>query len=178
MPGQLAHIPSGFVSWYPFILLTKSRQLHPLPKTPTAMNRASRLREAQRIGPGPDPVRQAAMQVPFLDDTRMSGPPFCTAENFALPRLRQCTFDPSTIVWEDKLGGGLDGYVWKVCFGEIGPFVLKVVSAVYNPTQRAELYFLRPTSLFFIISSGTPIRPTSITTMPPSGNARTLPSCR
>ena len=68
------------------------------------------------------------MQVPFLDDKPMSGPPPCTAQNFKLPRLRHCIFDLSTITWEDRLGGGLDGYVWKVWFGETGPFALKVVS--------------------------------------------------
>ncbi|KAI8715365.1 hypothetical protein NCS52_01043900 [Fusarium sp. LHS14.1] len=66
------------------------------------------------------------MQVPFLDDKPMNGPPSCTEQNFKLPRLRQCTFNFDTIVWEHKLGGGLDGYVWKVWFGEIGPFALKV----------------------------------------------------
>ncbi|KAM4057190.1 hypothetical protein HRG_004030 [Hirsutella rhossiliensis] len=66
------------------------------------------------------------MQVPFLDDSLMGGPLYCTLKDFELPCLRQCAFEPSTIAWEDKLGGGLDGYVWKVRFGEMGPFALKV----------------------------------------------------
>ncbi|KND88040.1 hypothetical protein TOPH_07334 [Tolypocladium ophioglossoides CBS 100239] len=90
------------------------------------MNRASRLREAQRMGPRPDPAWQAAMKVPFLDDSPMSGPPLCTAQNFKLPRLRQCAFEPGSIAWKKMLGGGLDGHTWKVWFGEMGPFVLKI----------------------------------------------------
>ncbi|KAH7113097.1 hypothetical protein EDB81DRAFT_862637 [Dactylonectria macrodidyma] len=91
------------------------------------MSSALRLRqEAQRMGPKADPVWQKAMQVPFLDEKPMSGPPRCTAQDFDLPHLRRCIFDPNTMTWEDKLGGGLDGYVWKVWFGERGPFALKV----------------------------------------------------
>ncbi|KAL2680993.1 hypothetical protein Neosp_008596 [[Neocosmospora] mangrovei] len=82
--------------------------------------------EMQRIAPRPSPIWQRAMQVPFLDDKPMNGPPSCTEQDFKLPHLRRCTFDFKTIVWERKLGGGLDGYVWKVWFGEMGPFALKV----------------------------------------------------
>jgi hypothetical protein len=31
------------------------------------------------------------------------------------------------ITWIARLGGGLDGFAWKVAFGNQGPFVLKVV---------------------------------------------------
>lgn len=85
--------------------------------------------EAQRRVPRPDPIWQRAMQVPFLDDKPMSGPPSCTVEDLKRPHLRRCTFDFDTIIWGRRLGGGLDGHVWKVWFGEEGPFALKVVSA-------------------------------------------------
>ncbi|RSM19764.1 hypothetical protein CDV31_001395 [Fusarium ambrosium] len=100
------------------------------------MDRASRLRQAQRLGPMPDLVWERAMQVPFLDDKPMNGPPSCTEQDFKQPHLRRCTFDFSTIVWERKLGGGLDGYVWKVWFGETGPFALKVFWDTEPPDFR------------------------------------------
>ncbi|KAJ4162719.1 hypothetical protein NW754_014137 [Fusarium falciforme] len=91
------------------------------------MNPALELRlEAQLRATRPSPIWQRAMQVPFLDDKPMNGPPSCTEQDLKLPHLRQCTFDFNTIAWERKLGGGLDGYVWKVWFGEKGPFALKV----------------------------------------------------
>ncbi|OIW29682.1 hypothetical protein CONLIGDRAFT_654182 [Coniochaeta ligniaria NRRL 30616] len=62
----------------------------------------------------------------FQDDTVLLGPPSLTAEDFKTPRLRRCKFDLATISWEARLGGGLDGYVWKVKFGEEGPFTLKL----------------------------------------------------
>lgn len=43
-------------------------------------------------------------------------------------RLRHCSFDLDTMTFEARLGGGLDGCVWKVRFGDQGPFALKVVS--------------------------------------------------
>lgn len=72
--------------------------------------------------------QQRAFEVPFLNNELMVGPPGCCAKDFALPRLRQCPFALSSLSWEAQLGGGLDGYVWKVRFGNQGPFALKVVS--------------------------------------------------
>lgn len=103
--------------------------------------------------------------MPFLDDKPMNGPPSCTEQDFREPHLRQCTFDFNTIRWERKLGGGLDGYVWKVWFGEKGPFALKVVSA---PNVHC-----RQVVLTRSLSSGTRSPQISTTTTPPSGNART-----
>lgn len=68
------------------------------------------------------------MKVPFLDVSPMIGPPSCTEQAFEESLLRHCVLDPSTLVWEKRLGGGLDGYVWKVRFGNKGPFALKLVS--------------------------------------------------
>jgi hypothetical protein len=68
------------------------------------------------------------MSRPFLDDEYMKGPPRFRGRDFNHPRLRRCSFDPKTLVFESRLGGGADGYVWKVKFGEEGPFALKVVS--------------------------------------------------
>ncbi|SPO02451.1 uncharacterized protein DNG_05124 [Cephalotrichum gorgonifer] len=52
----------------------------------------------------------------------------CTAADFRLPRLRRSRFDAADINWERSslVGGGRDGYVWKVWFGEDGPYALKV----------------------------------------------------
>lgn len=74
------------------------------------------------------PKWAAAMAVPFLDESPMIGPAPWSAKHFQEPRLRRCTMDPSTLSWEAKLDGGLDGYVWKVWFGDAGPFALKLVS--------------------------------------------------
>jgi len=73
--------------------------------------------------------RLRALAVPFMSEQPMVGPPNCTAKDLQTPQLRQCTFDLDTIVFEDRLGGGLDGYVWKVKFGDKGPYALKVVSS-------------------------------------------------
>lgn len=89
----------------------------------------------QNVARKPHAFRERAMQVPFLDDNPMSGPPPCTSQDFELPRLRKCTFDPSTIQFQKKLGGGLDGYVWKVWFGDVGPFALKIVSAASKQSR-------------------------------------------
>ncbi|KAL2170666.1 hypothetical protein VTG60DRAFT_4508 [Thermothelomyces hinnuleus] len=67
-----------------------------------------------------------AAQTPFRDDAPMVGPPKTTAADFEMARLRRCPFDLDSMVWEARMGGGLDGYVWKVRFGNQGPFVLKV----------------------------------------------------
>ncbi|KAK3935042.1 hypothetical protein QBC46DRAFT_462308 [Diplogelasinospora grovesii] len=67
-----------------------------------------------------------AAKVPFRDDSLMLGPPSLTAADFKTPRLRRCRFDLATVSWEARIDGGLDGYVWKVKFGDEGPFVLKV----------------------------------------------------
>ncbi|SPQ26260.1 bce21ee6-5e8b-4ec3-aefc-9edd551823b1 [Thermothielavioides terrestris] len=71
-----------------------------------------------------------AARIPFRDDAPMVGPPKTTAADFEMPRLRRCPFDQDSMVFEARLGGGLDGYVWKVRFGaqepHQGPFALKV----------------------------------------------------
>ncbi|KAJ3461568.1 hypothetical protein MRS44_010121 [Fusarium solani] len=67
----------------------------------------------------------------------MTSPPSCTEQDFKLPHLRRCTFDFSTIVWELKLGGGLDGYVWKVWLGETGPFALNVNASIFQMIETA-----------------------------------------
>lgn len=136
------------------------------------MNPALELRlEAQLRATRPSPIWQRAMQVPFLDDKPMNGPPSCTEQDLKLPHLRQCTFDFNTIAWERKLGGGLDGYVWKVWFGEKGPFALKVVSGAATEHHRQAM--LTPS-----LSSGIRSPRSSITTTPPSGSARTLLSSK
>lgn len=72
--------------------------------------------------------RLKAMSKPFLNDELMQGPPRFRGEDLRQPRLRRCTFDPKTIEFECRLGGGDDGFVWKVRINGLGPFALKVVS--------------------------------------------------
>lgn len=75
-----------------------------------------------------------AAQTPFRDDAPMMGPPGTTAADLEMPRLRRCPFSLDSMVWEARVDGGLDGYIWKVRFGAQGPLALKVVSVV---TQAA-----------------------------------------
>ncbi|KAK5999024.1 hypothetical protein PT974_01411 [Cladobotryum mycophilum] len=86
-----------------------------------------------------------AMKVLFHTDEYLLGPPNCTLEAFKTPQLRQCPFDPASMTWEARIDGGLDGYVWKVKFGDQGPFALKVFwdteplsydDMIYHPVQR------------------------------------------
>ena len=55
--------------------------------------------------------------------------PSVTLKNLAVPRLRKCPFDIDTIDWQraKKLGVGADGCVYRVYFGDQGPFALKLV---------------------------------------------------
>ncbi|KAI0387031.1 hypothetical protein F5Y04DRAFT_75482 [Hypomontagnella monticulosa] len=69
-----------------------------------------------------------------------SSPPSCSLEDFRQPRLRRCAFPLDTLRFTssinpnptlrygatDTLDGGMDGYNWKVHFGDAGPFVLKL----------------------------------------------------
>lgn len=70
------------------------------------------------------------VNAPFRSDEPMQGPPSRTAEDFKKPLLRKCTFNLDTVKWESatRLGDGYNGTVWKVAFGNSGPFALKVVS--------------------------------------------------
>jgi hypothetical protein len=97
---------------------------------PRIEDHVTRLRAAQLYRP-PVNIRQARAQaVPFRDDELMEGPHSCSAADFDMPCLRRCPFNLADIDWESssRLGGGLDGYVWKVWFKGDEPFVLKVVS--------------------------------------------------
>ncbi|KAF5619782.1 hypothetical protein F52700_11610 [Fusarium sp. NRRL 52700] len=87
----------------------------------------SRIRRAQEVRVI-DKAQARAATVAFRDDMLMSGPPSCSAANFKRPRLRRCLFNPATIDWShsSRVGGGVDGYIWKVWFGEDGPYALKV----------------------------------------------------
>ncbi|KAI8722334.1 hypothetical protein NCS52_00377000 [Fusarium sp. LHS14.1] len=95
---------------------------------PRIEDHIARLRAAQLYRPPVNNRQARAQAVPFRDDELMEGPPSCSAEDFDLPRLRRCPLDLADIDWESssRLGGGLDGYVWKVWFKGDGPFVLKV----------------------------------------------------
>ncbi|KAK1764171.1 hypothetical protein QBC33DRAFT_548270 [Phialemonium atrogriseum] len=56
----------------------------------------------------------------------MIGPPGCTGRDLQTLRHRRFALDPATLVFKERIDGGLDGYVWKVYFGDAGPFALKV----------------------------------------------------
>ncbi|OAA63272.1 hypothetical protein SPI_03435 [Niveomyces insectorum RCEF 264] len=68
----------------------------------------------------------------------MEGPPNCGAADLRKPRLRKCAFDANNISWLERLGGGRDGYCWKVRFGDEGPFVLKMFWDKHKPPTRFE----------------------------------------
>ncbi|KAM3543663.1 hypothetical protein ARSEF1564_003423 [Beauveria bassiana] len=87
------------------------------------------------------------MNQEFLDHELMDedGLPGCPLEALKLPRLRRCAFDLRTIVitgpihpvqtfFQERLDGGVDGYNWKIQFGDSGPFVLKVFWDQKPPT--------------------------------------------
>ncbi|KAL7963226.1 hypothetical protein V8C34DRAFT_267572 [Trichoderma compactum] len=84
--------------------------------------------------------RLKAMSKPFLNDELMQGPPRFSGQDLRQPRLRRSTFDPKTIVFECRLGGGDDGFVWKVRFDGQGPFALKVFWDQVPP-QEFESYY-------------------------------------
>ncbi|KAJ9143277.1 Six-bladed beta-propeller, TolB-like protein [Coniochaeta hoffmannii] len=71
----------------------------------------------------------------------MSGPAGCKIEDFRKPRLRKCPFDLNSISWKDAkvLGCGVDGWVWRVHFGDRGPFALKLFWVADRPVE--EEYF-------------------------------------
>lgn len=121
-----------------------------------------------------DKARAAAAAVPFRNDQCMAGPPSCSASDFKTPRLRRCPFDLTTINWNSssRLGGGLDGYVWKVWFGADGPYALKVVSIPGACVGNQRLL------IHFFLSSGTQNRLSSPTTSPSRENVRTPPFSR
>ena len=102
--------------------------------------------------------RREAPQIPFLDDAPMLGPPSCTAVDFKQPRLRRCPFDLEDMVIEARLGGGADGYVWKVRFGdEHGPFALKLVSNYCYCWPIATFSMPRPATLLTRSRSPRPV---------------------
>lgn len=76
----------------------------------------------------------------FLDDRILDGPPSYSKSDFEKPRLRKCRFNVDDIDWEAStpLGGGLDGYSWKVFFGKEGPYVLKMVSSLAAVFSHAD----------------------------------------
>ena len=78
--------------------------------------------------------RVRLQSMPFLSNTIMSGPAGCKVEDFRRPRLRKCPFDLKSISWKDAkvLGYGVDGWVWRVNFGDRGPFALKLVSLIFG----------------------------------------------
>ncbi|KAF4990525.1 hypothetical protein FDECE_14334 [Fusarium decemcellulare] len=71
----------------------------------------------------------------YLDDQTLDGPPSYFKSDFEKPKLRKCRFNIEDIDWDasEHIGGGLDGYCWKVVFGGEGPYVLKLFWDVEHP---------------------------------------------
>ncbi|KAM0259249.1 hypothetical protein ACHAQJ_003454 [Trichoderma viride] len=84
-----------------------------------------------------------AMSTIFLNEQPMRGPPRFRRADLKDPRLRHCDFDPETIVFESRIGGGDDGYVWKVNFGNEGPFALKVFWDQVPPIKTGAYYSMQ-----------------------------------
>ncbi|KAL7938068.1 hypothetical protein V8C35DRAFT_276466 [Trichoderma chlorosporum] len=87
--------------------------------------------------------RLRTMSTPFLNDEYMDGPPRFRSRDLKNPRLRRCSFDPETLIFEDRVGGGADGYVWKVKFGDKGPFVLKIFWDQMPPLEIGAYYSMQ-----------------------------------
>ncbi|KLU91897.1 hypothetical protein MAPG_10846 [Magnaporthiopsis poae ATCC 64411] len=68
----------------------------------------------------------AMKRIPFTTDEPMSGPAPYSWADLKKPLLRKCPFELKDIRWLKHLGGGMDGYCWKVAFGDQGPFVVKM----------------------------------------------------
>ncbi|QYS93446.1 hypothetical protein H0G86_000821 [Trichoderma simmonsii] len=84
--------------------------------------------------------RLKAMSKPFINDEFMEGRPRFRGSDYRQPRLRRSTFDPKTLVFESRLGGGDDGFVWKVRFDNEGPFALKVFWDQVPPQEVGSYY--------------------------------------
>ncbi|KAL1853642.1 hypothetical protein VTK73DRAFT_8911 [Phialemonium thermophilum] len=100
-------------------------------------------RTHQRLGhQNPFLARQdRLLQVPFLDECPMVGPPSCRLKDFKRPLLRKCVFDLNQVDWTkaEVLGSGVDGHVWLVQFGEDErKFALK---AFWRANPDPDFYF-------------------------------------
>lgn len=111
--------------------------------------------------------------MPCRDEQPMHGRPSCAWENFKTPLLRTFPGDVADIVWEHRLGGGVDGYVWKIKWADHGPFALRVVSA---GLPRESVPFDRHT--YCQSSSGNLSRPRGSDTGHFNENAKMPPSSR
>ncbi|PFH60746.1 hypothetical protein XA68_10454 [Ophiocordyceps unilateralis] len=86
---------------------------------------ASRRRRRNLMALGPPRDWVLAMKRPFLSDEPNVGPPPHSLDDLKCPRLRKSPLQPDAFEWRRRLGGGLDGYTWKIRIdGE--PFALKV----------------------------------------------------
>ncbi|KAL8381318.1 hypothetical protein RB595_005537 [Gaeumannomyces hyphopodioides] len=82
-------------------------------------------------------------RIPFTTEEPLVGPPRYSWADLRKPLLRKCPFDLKDICWQQHLGGGYDGWCWKVSFGDQGLFVLKLFwdakpprGSMTWPTQR------------------------------------------
>lgn len=64
----------------------------------------------------------------FVSTSPMIDDPDYSWHSFRRPQLRACTLPRDKIVWRKKLGGGLDGFVWKIEINK-KPYAIKVVSS-------------------------------------------------
>ncbi|PNP51954.1 hypothetical protein THARTR1_07163 [Trichoderma harzianum] len=76
----------------------------------------------------------------FLHDDFVGGRLRFRGDDYNQPKLRQSTLDPNSLVILSRLGGGTDGYVWKVRFGDQGPFALKVFWDQAPPQDERACY--------------------------------------
>ncbi|KAK3336773.1 hypothetical protein B0T19DRAFT_50769 [Cercophora scortea] len=91
----------------------------PIPQSPImSLDFAEERRAAQARVRRRKPWLDAA-RTPFRDDAPLVGRPGTTLADLELPRLRRCPFGLDSMVWESRLDGGADGYVWKVRFGDL-----------------------------------------------------------
>jgi len=68
---------------------------------------------------------EADKKRPFVTSEPLEGSPDCSWTRFREPLLRAYPHPQDEFVWEEKLGSGVDGIVWKVRVGETF-FAIKV----------------------------------------------------
>lgn len=90
-------------------------------------------RRSRRVNEKKEERALELMRCPFLneekiDEEKIDTPLACSKREFIQPRLRKCSFELDSIHFVERVGGGLDGYNWKIQVPKGGPtYVLKLV---------------------------------------------------
>ncbi|CAG9984896.1 unnamed protein product [Clonostachys byssicola] len=77
----------------------------------------------------------AQKSLPFRDDEPLIGDPDCSWKSVQKHMLRACPFKLEDMIFEERLGDGIDGVVFKVSIDGT-PYALKVGSAPTMPSKK------------------------------------------